>query len=117
MTDTPTSERDPGSSDSPILTSRRRRRGGGGPGRGTLLALLGVVAAGVALWWGLSRGSGEGPESGRMYGGGGIEETVIVGDTTDVGATGTVATEPFPELPSLDESDPWLRDRATELSR
>jgi hypothetical protein len=78
------------------------------------LALLGVVAAGSVFWWGISRGPDEGPDAGFVEGG--VDPPVIVGDTSAVPAVAVVSGEPFPDLPALEESDAWLRDRASELS-
>jgi len=98
-------------------TRRSRRRGSGGPGRGPLVALLGVVIVVAGVWWALSRT----PESTlQPVGPGapvGADERVLEGDPAADPPGARVATEPFPELPSLEESDPWVRDRAADLSR
>lgn len=98
-----------------ILTSRRRRRDRRGPGRHralTALALLGVVVAAGAFWWQISRDASDGSGSPAI----GDEPPAIVGDGTGPPQPTVVSGEPFPGLPALDESDPWLRERAGDLS-
>jgi hypothetical protein len=113
MTDDPTR----GSEPPRIMSSRRRRRDSGGPGRGSLLAILaviGIVVAGAAVWWQTSRGSEDAAGAGRVDGP--TDETVLVGDTTGLPGAVVVSGEPFPGLPTLDGSDAWIRDRAGDLS-
>ena len=101
----------PRSSGSPVLTPPRRRRNGDGPGRGLLVALGLVVVVGAAAWWGRS-----------WILGGPLTPPPVEVDSTTVDESALRATdpsadmEPFEGLPSLEESDPWLREEAADLS-
>jgi len=99
----------------PTPTPSRRRRGRGTLPRGPLLAIVALVAVGAGVWWGLTR-TPEPAASGRTSEIVGQELPTMVGDTSGL-PTGEVAEfGPLEDLPELEESDPWLRGRAGELS-
>lgn len=105
---------DPGlkSSGGPVLTPpRHRRREDDGSGRGVLITLgiLAVLAA--AAWWGRSWIMGGPPDPSPM-----VADTAAVVEPTRTANGALVDTEPFEDLPSLDESDEWLREQAADLS-
>lgn len=114
MTDDPPRESHERRSESRILTSRRRRDRRG-PGRALVVAALAVAIVGAGVWWALSRAPGGAPgpaDRGAITG----EDEVMVGDTTGLASPSVVSGAPFPELPPLEESDAWLRERAADLS-
>ncbi len=100
-----------------VLSGRRRRRDRrttGGAGRIVALVLLLVGGSGAAFWWWTSRPPA--PDAGPGTTAPSPSPTTIVGDTTGGPRFEIVSGEPFPDLPVLDESDAWLRDRAAALS-
>ncbi len=69
-----------------------------------------VVVLAAAAWWGRSWFSG-GPPAPTVE-----VDTVRVDDPPPGTTEGVVAMEPFEPLPTLAESDEWLREEAAELS-
>ena len=105
---------DPGlkSSGGPVLTPpRHRRRDGDGSGKGLLIALGVIVVLAAAAWWGRSWIMGGPPASSMAE----LDSATVSEPTTPRSGTG-VDMEPFEDLPTLEESDEWLRERGTELS-